>query len=673
MAIYVLRLQQLTMARTELARKLGQTVPQIVTALRNARLLPLHDIRPDRARVRAQIAEVEATLRSPAGREAVALGDYVLGEGHLTLGEDEAALTLLEKAWAAGQRGPEIDVALGRALGRAYERELDRAQRGADAVERAARLDQIATRYRDPALAHLRAAVGVADVPPSYLEALVLFHAHNFAEAAARAHAAFTQAPSFYEGGLLEAEARDQQAEALFTAEEESAAKEGFVAAQKILRRVAEIARSDDEVAVEEGRVLLRQLDLIARHGDLPPDHVAAAEAAFSRALQINPDNLDAPASEAALYNVEAAQEVFSGKDPRAKLDQALALVGAVIARVPDHAEAQAQRCVALRLRGVFDADRGIDPRPGFTQAIEACLASLRREPDRRAYYALGSAYVERSTWDSAHGGDPTADLARGAESYRHMLAIEEDGKGHSGLATVHQDLAFFEINHGLDDTQEIELAMNELQTVIRLDKTYAYSGQQLCTVMGFRAFNRFYRGLDPRAVVAEAIDVCQRSIATDPTQILVQVALARLRTLRAEYLVRQKMDPTAALNEARRELQPALRAAANDGTVHFALGAMELAAGRWALAHGNPEPAIARGEAHAALALKVDPTDCDPLVLMAELAELRVQYQQRRGRDGSVAAARGLGFIGRALAIDPNNGDARRVRDEITRLHATR
>jgi serine/threonine-protein kinase len=74
-----LRERQSGRARAELWRRLGQTVPEIRSTLRHAHLLPLHDIRPERARVQALLAEVEVELRRPLDRAALALGDYVLG------------------------------------------------------------------------------------------------------------------------------------------------------------------------------------------------------------------------------------------------------------------------------------------------------------------------------------------------------------------------------------------------------------------------------------------------------------------------------------------------------------------------------------------------------------------------------------------------------------------
>jgi serine/threonine protein kinase len=84
--IYFVHSRRTSVARTELWRKLIRMVPQIRTLLRSAHMLPAHDIRPERARVRDLITEVERQLDTPAGHDATALGDYVLGEGYLALG-----------------------------------------------------------------------------------------------------------------------------------------------------------------------------------------------------------------------------------------------------------------------------------------------------------------------------------------------------------------------------------------------------------------------------------------------------------------------------------------------------------------------------------------------------------------------------------------------------------
>src|SRR5262249_43249185 len=154
-----LHLRHAAEQRIELVGRLRGLAPELRTRLRGAHMLPLHDIRPALEEVRSAMHDVEHQLQTPAGQDEVALINFVLGEGYRALGDAERALALLEAAWAAGERGPHMDAALGDALGVAYESRLTQIEHMVQSSRRDAEIRSIEARYRDPAMVHLRAAL----------------------------------------------------------------------------------------------------------------------------------------------------------------------------------------------------------------------------------------------------------------------------------------------------------------------------------------------------------------------------------------------------------------------------------------------------------------------------------------------------------------------------------
>ena len=235
-AAYALHLRHAAEQRIELVSRLHSLAPELRTRLRSAHMLPLHDIRPAREAVRGVMRDIERQAQTSAGQDEVALINFVLGEGCRALGDNERALALLEAAWVAGERGPHMDAALGDALGIAYESRLNQIEHMVQSNRREAELRRIEAHYRDPAMVRLRAALAARAGSPTYLEALVAFHEHRFAESSRAAHAAFAEAPTFYEAGMLEARARHATGRALLAADRSEEAKHGVCRSAADLR-----------------------------------------------------------------------------------------------------------------------------------------------------------------------------------------------------------------------------------------------------------------------------------------------------------------------------------------------------------------------------------------------------------------------------------------------------
>jgi eukaryotic-like serine/threonine-protein kinase len=146
--------------RAALAQRFGQDVERVETVLRAGYTLPLHDVRREKAQVRARMERMRAEM-ARLGPAAAAPGHYALGRGALALGDLALARRHLEEAWRRGLRTPEVAYALGHALARLYEEGLERAERLRPEAARERRRRELAGTLRAPALAYLaRGAAG---------------------------------------------------------------------------------------------------------------------------------------------------------------------------------------------------------------------------------------------------------------------------------------------------------------------------------------------------------------------------------------------------------------------------------------------------------------------------------------------------------------------------------
>src|SRR5262249_7358320 len=144
-----------------------------------AHLLPMHDIRPEKAAVRRRMDAI-AKQMVHIGHVADGPGHYALGRGYLALGEPERARQELELAWNAPFREREVSYALGLAMGNIYRQELRLAERLPDKKQRAQRSQRLQVMYRDPALHCLQQSRGMDNASPEYVEALVAFYEKRY-------------------------------------------------------------------------------------------------------------------------------------------------------------------------------------------------------------------------------------------------------------------------------------------------------------------------------------------------------------------------------------------------------------------------------------------------------------------------------------------------------------
>ena len=191
-----------------LSHDFGQEVAQIAATAHIAALLPLHDLRPDMARIKAHMATVEDHMKQ-LGEIADGPGHYVLGAGHAALEQWSEAARELEASYAAGYRSAELSYALGLAHGKLYQKALADFDKTDDGKANEARRQAIIKAHREPALRYLTEASRHGDTTNDpaaldYLRGLIAFYEERYDDALKLAREAATRSPSLFEARTLE-------------------------------------------------------------------------------------------------------------------------------------------------------------------------------------------------------------------------------------------------------------------------------------------------------------------------------------------------------------------------------------------------------------------------------------------------------------------------------------
>jgi len=651
---YAIHLRHAAARRTELVGRLRGLAPELRTLLRSAHMLPMHDIRTTREQVRSAMRDIERQLQTPSGQEEIALIDLVLGEGHQALGDHERSLALLEAAWAAGERGPHIHAVLGRALGDTYEGRLELLEQTVPSAERETQIRRLEERYRDPAMIHLRAALAARASSPSYLEALISFHDHHFAESARTAHAAFTESPTSYEAGMLEARAHSEAALKLLAADKPDEAKAAFATARRTFERVLEIARSDDEAWLEYADMVLAQANALA-DGELPADLRQHVITALHNVRQINPDSWKAWSREAEIYEKEANYAIIAGRDPGADVEKVLALAGEARARGADGDQIDIDVCLAQWERAVYQGAHGSDPHAAFGQAISACRSAAAAKPEPDKYISLGVVYLSLASYEGEHGTDSTKIFELGELNFRSALSIDDNALTRYSLGRLWTKLAQYQVSHGRSPQAAVDHALTEYSAAIRMDATRRDAWAGMSDALTARA--RFLREAqeDARPTLERAHEALERALVTDANFVPAIRSRLAISELDAAVLLERNADPTAAVVHMRADAQKLLQHLPDDGFAHRQWCQAELIAARWALVqHQAVGPLLARAAIEAARARTADPMDALAWAVSAEVEQVRVDAARMRGSAASAAIASRLAFIEHALKIDP-------------------
>jgi serine/threonine-protein kinase len=403
-----------------LAERFGGVATEIEQHMRLAALLPEHDINIDRRALSKRLTALEEEV-ARAGPIAEGTGHHAIGRGLLALGELEAARAELERAWAAGDRRPEVAAALGNVWERLWERDRDEASReGADPDDKKSERSA-----RARTAEWLKLARGAPHLDAELLEAKIDYVEERMEAARDRAREVFKRDPLLYEALLLEGRADSKLGHKLAGKGKLAEARRHYADADQALTQASRIARSDPEAQYQLCRLYDRMLELApAESGWLRDD---AAVEACRRAALVDPTSDAAQGKLAIAINRQAEQP--GTKNVAALLDEsqhAAELAWQLAPRFVNHYRVLAN---TFRLKRDYDAanaaiDRGLHADPDAKSAEKLLLmraqVEVARGRDQLAHHqpASGSLAEARTAIDQAraHGG--------GGDDYRVLQAV---------------------------------------------------------------------------------------------------------------------------------------------------------------------------------------------------------------------------------------------------------
>ena len=705
--------------RAALARQFGREVERIDLQMRLAHMAALHDVRPEKAALRARLERWETDL-STLGPDARSVAHFALGRGYASLGELRPALEHLERARRDDPGDREVARALAQVLGGLYQEGLVDAERLPDGAARDARRKDLERRYRDRARDLLRSLPEESAEGTGLLEARLALDEGRFDEAIRLAGRVARATPWRYEAALLEGDA----IVAAVAADRGRAASDAMIGrlgeASEAFRRAAEQGRSDPRVHERLCSLggSIAGLLFFDTGDDLGPT-VEDAQRACRRSMTADPDRGRPHALLSGLLTLRGRDLSRRGEDPMPTVDAAIAAGREAVRREPNVAEHLRRLGIALSYRGQFERERGIDPEATLEEAVTALGRAIDLDPgDAASYNALGLARWEQILVARNHGEDQAPFLDAAADAFRAATElVPDDAKAHSNLGSIYNLRVEYEAAHGLDQAASLEAAATAFHRAIDADPGFTYAYNNLGNVFRHRAeiameqgenpkqevaeASRYYRlaaeknrswsyprfnqglalfelaqwqvdtGRDPEAALDGAAAAFRRGLELKPDLPQALRSAAMIEVLRARHAVEEGGDPRPGLRAARTLLRRADVLDPESGFGLELLGAVEMLTARSGL--GDPEAHFRAAEVALHRATEVVPDGAEAYQLLAELHWHQAVRARDRGRPAAVRRAVDVGLeaAGKALELNKLSADAEVWRAELVLLAA--
>ena len=670
-----------------LAQALGEDVKGMELFLRTAYGMPLHDVERERDIVRARLSRIESTMKK-AGRAGHGPGHYAMGRGLLALGDPAGARAHLTQARAAGYASGALELALGQALGELYRRAVEEARRVTNQDERKRKEAAIAAELRDPALAHLRAAVGAEVESPAHVEGLIALYQGRNEEALQKARLAFAEQPWLYEAKKLEGDAHYAlgspfRHDAAFDWDKMMA---HFQPAAEAYRAAAEIARSDPGVHRAECE-LWEKIGLAegGRNGDTTSAFEQAGRAC-GRAVAASSGDAQAKVQQALTLSAQVSALASRPREDAIPLaDEAVRSADEAVRARPEEVMAHYARARALYYRAVLLDELGRDV--SGDPARVAYEKALELDPQFVwAICELGDVLLFVADIDRRHGRDPRPALqSAGRQFDRASLLDPAFSMPAQRRVRARINLLEDEIERGQSSEESVKAA---LEAVSSLERWLA-PGSFLVVywkarVNHLRAQHELALGRDPSPFTRAALDAigAHEGGARGNGWLLLMVGECKL--VLATFA---RASGDTLVEEARKAVVEGTLTGTPDSDVWRLLAArVELLAMRHAMSRGDAGPErFEVATAHLRPMLAKGAVDAHPHQLMAEIHARRASWLARRRRDPREAIDAGNAHVREALARNPHHAralatqgslalvEARAARDDVRRASAAR
>ena len=530
--------------------------------LRIERMLPIHDIRPAEARLRARMEAIQQDM-TRLGQPAQGPGHYALGRGHLALKEYAKALEDLDAAWNAGFQSPEVAYGIGLARLKEYQR------RKALWHERHLSAPELAADAKDlvePALRWMDHAKDARVDHPDYGAALVAQAQNRFAEADRLFQQALEQAPWLYEAwqgrSASQLDGYGQPGREVDFAE----ASRVVTLGESYLASAIALAPSDDELRVDRAHALLSQsINTSARRSRSEVPLQRAAQC-LEEALIIRPDAQRVRLSLATVALQSGFLMLSTGGDPGPLMRREAARLAPWDDRAAWKLESDWRSLLGTRhhlwwVAAEADLRFGRDPRPALAQARRA-----RKEVPPDIHHAF-SLLIEAQAL-AARGQDPTP-VHREIEALFQAVDAYTDSPTnpfiHSTKGQAFFEMARWQRETGLGGEASMRVAQRELERAQSLDGTFAYTYYHLPRLHALKARMALAGGEDPTPHITAALAAAKRGVAINPGNAHLQLAAADAHLAAGQVKVHLGENPTSAWAACRAALAAGERANPRD------------------------------------------------------------------------------------------------------------
>lgn len=619
-----LRTSRRATEQARLAQRFGQEVEKMDAALRLAVLLPLHDLRDEKAAVRERMRSLTEQMRR-AGDAAQGPGHYALGRGHLALYEHALARTELEAAWQSGYRTPEVSYALGLALGELY-REA-REQLGQLPRElRPERERELSQKLREPALRHLQSAGGRdpgSDAPAAYGRALIALYEGRGDAALVDAEQALAGRPSFTEAWRLIGELRASASEERMWRGEIDGALAGLDRADEALRRAAEIGRSDPLSHDGLCRAALLRMQAEALRGTAPESSLGRARTSCDDAIQIDPERAAPFRFKTEALWRWADYQARSGQDPMPTLAEAEELGREALRRTDKSSLAHFQLASVLRQRGTYQLLHGGDPTAALTAAIALYLRAAELDPGSfQTFLDLGSAHDRLARHEGASGRDPRPTFELAVAAFEKARGLRPDSMAtHSSLGNALRWYGEHLANQGADPRPFLDRAIAAQRTASSLGSAVAPLQNNFGAALRQRAITEAQRGGDPQPFYTEARAVLNKALELNPSYALAYSNLVGVYVEEADHLESRGRDGGALLALGEEALAMGLKLSPDAADLHSIRGELHRVRARRLLRLGqDPEAAFTAAQAAMDQAIRLNPKDPVQRIMRARI-----------------------------------------------------
>jgi eukaryotic-like serine/threonine-protein kinase len=643
----------------EVARKFSQSVQPLDWMMRVAYMAPLHDIRKERATVLARIQEIQ-TMMNDAGAAGIGPGNFALGRGYLALQDYDRARLHLEKAWNSGYRGKEVTAALGLTLGVLFKRNLSEIDRITDPEIKKSRLTAVEKEYRDPAVRYLRSAAGIVSQSPEYGEALISYYEKKWNEALRLTRTSREKYPWLYEARMLEGDVYSRLGEQAYEEGNFHAAKNYFKKSSDSYASAENTARSDPALYESQCMLWRAIMETQLATGEDAAQSYAQSNGMCEKSIAANSDSATAYEALAQTAWRWGENQYELGQDPTAEFNKSIKISRKAQSLSPGHAHSYYSIGTAYSYIADFEISKGKDPGESLNQSIKNLLVAIQKDPGFVSSYTnLGVAYFSEGAYAMSQGRESKTFFLKSIESYEQARKISPRNiVAPANIANSFQNIGTDAMNSGNDPAPYFEKAVENYKKALEINPNHWLIHSNLASAYLLIVRDQLDHGKDPGETLEKIQTECATAEKLKPGTPYSAINSADAYVYHAEFLLSQNQNPLSSTQKAEERLKPVLNA--DFAEVYLALGdAKRLEAEYLLRGKKSPLAAIETGLGHYGKAFKINPAEQLVAIGRARLELLHATWMAMQKQSQQDALAAASKFSDQAIGLNPRSATA--------------